>query len=75
MFFTSPGVANGLVFVGLFTSGSDSPGGYAVFDAASGAIRVSQPDEDQVYSSPTVADGMIFLGIHDLHPGVVTAYR
>ena len=75
MFFTSPGIANGLVSVGLFTSGSDSPGGYAVFDAASGAIRVSEPDEDQVYSSPTIANGIIFMGIHDLHPGVVIAYR
>jgi outer membrane protein assembly factor BamB len=61
--YSSPTVANGVVYVGY--GGFDCPNGLAAFDAASGDPLLAKNlggGSFEMRSSPTVVNGMVYLG-------------
>jgi outer membrane protein assembly factor BamB len=63
--FSSPTVANGVVYVG---SGN---GPIVAFDAGSGKKLFSSKIGEQVNASPTVAGGRVYVGTYDSAGNVV----
>jgi outer membrane protein assembly factor BamB len=76
-FLTSPAVADNRISAGLFSSPADvaPAGGYAVFDALTGAVLVAPVNLATVYNSPAVSNGRLFMGFHNLPPGYAVAFR
>ena len=58
--YSSPAIADGVVFVGSYTDGNV----YA-FDASSGNLLWSYKTDSTVFSSPTVSGGVMFVGSYD----------
>lgn len=61
--FSSPAVANGVVYVGI--GDVYSGGGVYALDASTGAVLWSYPTSDWVQSSPAVTNGVVYVGGYD----------
>jgi hypothetical protein len=67
----------GVVFVNLFRGGSLG-GGYAAFDAASGALLAVKDidgEDNNSYAPPVISRGTLLLGGDAANPGTLKAYR
>jgi outer membrane protein assembly factor BamB len=62
---SSPAVANGVVYIGNFGPQSPPGGKLYALNATSGALLWSYTTRDSVYSSPAVANGLVYIGGED----------